>query len=109
MATLVETAQQLIAEAKQKEKCLALEKNVERKLEDLKDATKVGNTALIVSGVLIVAGAITAFFAPPAGAGLAAGGIAGAANALDSKATALNKATKELKRAVEDLEECLKK
>lgn len=107
MPTLIERANELVAQAKREEKCLNLAKNVERKLEDLAKAGKVGNTGLVVSGGLLLAAAVVGFFAPPLGVGMAAGGLAGVANALDSKATALEKATTELKRAVEDLEECL--
>lgn len=113
MPTLVEQAKQLIQEAKSKEKCLGLAKAVERRMEDLNDASKAGNGQMILGGVFIVVGICAAIFGGPvgvgAGAGLGAAGAAGVANGLATKADAMAKATKELQRAIDDLRECLKK
>lgn len=109
MPTLVETAKSLVQEARQREKCLALATQVDRRLEDLNDASKTGNGSVAAGGLLILGGlAVGIFVNPFAGFAMAVGGAVGVANGLDAKAAALKKATKELQRAVDDLQQCLR-
>ena len=107
MSQLIDEANKLVTEAKGKGKCLDQAKNVERKLEDIKDAARVGNTGIFIGCGAIVIGGIAAFFTFGLGGTVAVGGGVAVANGLDAKASALSKATKELQRAVEDLKACL--
>jgi hypothetical protein len=110
MSTLVERAKQAVADAKKKEKCLELAKQVERRMEDLNDASKTGNGSIAFGALFIVGGVAVGFFINPLGGfAMGCGGAAAIASDLDAKASAMNKATKELQRAVDDLEACLKK
>ena len=106
--TLREKAKRLIAEARQREKCLELAKAAERRLEDVKD--ELDHQAGWKVGLLgIVLGAAVSIVFPPVGIGIAIAGATGALVAGQSKLDAIRKAQLALKRAVDDLEECLKK
>ena len=106
MPTLFETAQQLIADDPGVHEALPSRRLPSAELKTSRMAGKAGQTGLVVGFRLIVIGAVVAIFAPPVGAGLAAGGAVGVANNTPP-GTALAKAPKERSRAVEDLEEIL--
>ena len=113
MADIITEARDLVQAARDSDRCLREARNVERKLEDLKDSTSAGNWQ-IISGVAasaggIVIGLVTGWtgVGAAAGVGLAAGGLAAVAGGLGAKRDAMEKAMKELRRAIEDLQECL--
>lgn len=100
---------QLLEEARRREQCLDLARNLERRREDFKDATATGNVGLGVGfGLVVLGGLAMAFIAPPLGIGMLAAGLGAGTVAMDAKATAMKKAQKELERAIADLEECLR-
>lgn len=108
------TGQQLIAEARRRDKCLREAQDVQDAIDDLKDASELtwGEILSLVGlGLTVVGAIVAAFFGDGPGAIAGAITIGGAGTVaygiLLNVYARINKANKKLERAIQRLRDCL--